>query len=105
MTLPALETSESDATPATSPDPETIKSKEALADLLRNLKEGDVMEFGQILKFCDEDVVWCCLENYREDGIAAATPYHRITFHTYFLEVFIGPQIAMVYDDGTMEWS
>jgi hypothetical protein len=106
MTLPApLETSESDATPATSPDPETFRSKKELAALLRTLKEGDVIEFGQIFKFSDEDTVWCCLENHREDGIAAQEPYNRLTFHAYYMEVFIGPQIVVVYDDDTLEWN
>lgn len=106
MTLPvALETSEADATPVTSPDPESFGTKPELATLLRNLKEGDVLEFGNIFKFFDEVVVWCCLENHREEGIAAVDPHHRITFHAYFMETFLGPQIVTVYDDDTMEWN
>jgi len=74
-------------------------SDRALAVLLRDSEEGEMILAGKLLKgIADEDIAWLIIEKAERDDMI------RITMHAYWHDVFIVSKVVTLMPDNVLRW-
>jgi len=74
-------------------------SDQALAVLLRDSNEGEMILVGKLLKgISNEDIAWVIIEKAERDDMI------RVTMHAYWHDVFIVSKVVTIMPDNILRW-